>query len=115
MSPLGKGRSCRWSVVPQGRRLPAVTVLGWDTRPPPRAPGLQSCVGVLRDDLEVYNPVQCLRDILTDQHFSRATFILFLFKKINSFNCTSLILTYAMSSPLQLDGPVSTGLQEGIK
>lgn len=53
-------------------------------------------VGILRDDLEVYNSVQCLSYILTDQHFSWATFILFLFKK-NSFNCMSLILTYAMS------------------
>lgn len=53
-------------------------------------------VGISRDDLEVYNSVQCLSYILTDQHFSWATFILFLFKK-NSFNCMSLILTYAMS------------------
>lgn len=34
-------------------------------------------VGTLRDDLEVYNPVQCLSYILTDQHFSWATFIPF--------------------------------------
>lgn len=36
-------------------------------------------VGILHHDLEVYNSVQCLSCILTAQHFSWATFLLFVF------------------------------------
>ena len=53
-------------------------------------------VGISHDDSQVYNSVQCLSYILTDQHFSWATFILFIFKKRNSLTCMSLILTYVM-------------------
>lgn len=72
-------------------------------------------VGILCDDSDVYTSVQCLSYLLMDQHFPWATLLLILFKKINSFNCMSLILTCATSYQVQLDGMISTGLRVGIK